>query len=200
MSENSAEPREQRGEGIKSEPVKHPMGETMTIGNPADTLTYVRALGLLVGGYSAYQRDKRRETDVAVKEEILRCADRVRTHVENVHDDAYRDGNVKLAKACQSTIEEIDSLRNDVNLGETGAEHPFFSKQISASKKSLNKLIKHDHETITLLVKAVNRSNDLEKVAAEEGDVMKAVRETRQLVTSVRGHSSERRAVLKKIQ
>jgi hypothetical protein len=200
MSENSAGLREQRGEGIKSEQVNHPTGETMTIGNPTDTLTYVRALGLIVGGYSAYQRDKRRETDVAVKEEILRCADRVRTHVENVHDDAYREGNVKLAKACQSTIEEIDALRNDVNLGETGAEHPFFSKQISASKKVLNQLIKHDHETITLLVKAVNRSNDLEKVAAEEGNVMKAVRETRQLVSSVRGHFSERRSVLRKIQ
>ena len=53
---------------------------------------------------------------------------------------------------------------------------------------------------MTLLVKAVNRSNDLEKAAAEEGDVMKAVRETRQLVSSVRGHFSERRAVLRKIQ
>jgi len=176
------------------------MGGTMTIGNPADTLTYVRALGLIVGGYSAYQRDKRRETDVAVKEEILRCADRVRTHVENVHDDAYRDGNVKLAKTCQSTIEEIDALRNDVNLGETGGEHPFFSKQITTSKKVLAKLIKHDHETMTLLVKAVNRSNDLEKAAAEEGDAIKAARETRQLVSSVRGHFSERRAVLKGIQ
>ena len=103
MSENSPGLREQRGEGIKSEQVNHPTGETMTIGNPTDTLTYVRALGLIVGGYSAYQRDKRRETDVAVKEEILRCADRVRTHVENVHDDAYRDGNVKSAMATETS-------------------------------------------------------------------------------------------------
>jgi hypothetical protein len=175
------------------------MGGNMTIGNPADTLTYVRAIQMILGGYSAYKRDKRRETDIALKEEIMRCADRVRTHVENVHDDAYRDMNVKLAKACQSTIEEIDALRNEVNLGETGGEHPFFSKQITTSKKVLTKLIKHDHDTLTILVKAVNRSNDLEKAAAENGDAMQAVRETRQLVTSVRGHFSERRAVLKKI-
>ena len=107
------------------------MGGTITIGNPTDAFTYVRALQMIVGGYGAYQRDKRRETDIAVKEEILRGADRVRTHVENVHDDAYRDGNVRLAKACQSTIEEIDALRNDVNLGETGGEHPVFCKQFS---------------------------------------------------------------------
>ncbi|MBN17727.1 MAG: hypothetical protein VYC11_00260 [Candidatus Thermoplasmatota archaeon] len=188
------------GEAINNEQNYHPTGGTVAIGNPADTLTYVRAIGLIVGGYSAYQRDKRRETDVAVKEEILRCADRVRTHVENVHDDAYRDGDVKLAKTCQSTIEEIDALRNDVNLGETGGEHPFFSKQTSASKKILGKLIKHDHDTLTMLVKAVNRSNDLEKAAAEGGDVIKALRETRQLVSSVRGHFSERRSVLKNIQ
>ena len=174
---------ERVGEGIKNEQGNHPTGGTVIIGNPADTMTYVRAIGLILGGYSAYQRDKRRETDVAVKEEILRCANRVRNHVENVHDDAYRDGNVRLAKTCQSTIEEIDALRNDVNLGETGGEHPFFSKQISASKRVLNNLIKHDHDTLSILVKAVNRSNDLEKAAAEEGDAMKAVRETRQMVS-----------------
>lgn len=171
----------------------------MTLGNPADTLTYVRALGLLVGGYGAYVRDKRRETDVAVREEILRCADRVRTHVENVHDGAYSDGDVPLAKACQQAIEEVDALRNDVNMGESGGEHPFFSQQISTSKKVLNKLIKHDHETLTMLVKAVNRSNDLEAAAAAGEGALQAARETRQLVSSVRGHFSERRAVLRKI-
>ena len=172
----------------------------MTIGNPTNTLTYVRALGMIVGGYGAYTRGKRRETDVAVKAEIVRCADRVRTHVENVHDSAYSDDEVKLAKECAKTIEEIDALRNDVNMGETGGEHPFFSKQITTSNKVLTKLIKHDHDTLTILVKAVNRSNDLEKAAAENGDAMQAVKETRQLVSSVRGHFSERRAVLKKIQ
>ena len=107
---------------------------------------------------------------------------------------------IEIGQTCQATIEAIDALRNDVNLGETGGEHPVFSKQTTASNKVLGKLIKHDHETLTILVKAVNRSNDLEKAAAEEGEVMKAVRETRQLVSSVRGHFSERRAVLKNIK
>ena len=43
----------QTGEGIKNV-VSHPTGGNMAIGNPADTLTYVRALGLIVGGYGAY--------------------------------------------------------------------------------------------------------------------------------------------------
>ena len=184
---------------MKNEQVQHPTGVTITIGNPTETLTYVRALGLIVGGYSAYKRDKRRETDIAVKEEILRCADRVRTHVENVHDDAFRKRNRTLAKACQSIIEEIDSLRNEVSLGETGGEHPFFSKQISTTKKILNQLIKHDHETLTLLVKAVNQSNRLERATGEKAQ-MEAIQETRQLISSVRGHFSERRAVLKGIK
>ena len=174
------------------------MGVRIAIGNPTETLTYVRALRLIVGGYSAYKRDKRRETDIAVKEEILRCADRVRTHVENVHDDAFRGGNRDLAKACQSSIEEIDALRNEVSLGETGGEHPFFSKQISTTKKVLDQLIEHDHRTLTLLIKAVNQSNELEQAVGNEA-VMRAIHETRQLDSSVRGHFSERRAVLKGI-
>jgi len=171
----------------------------MTIGNPTDTMTYVRALGLIVGGYGAYTRDKRRETDVAVKEEIIRSADRVRTHVENVHDSAYRDGDLKLAKECANVIEEIDALRNDVNMGETGGEHPFFSRQISANKRTLNKLIKHDYDTLTMIGKAVNRSNDLEQAAAEDEEPITIARKTRQLISSVRGHFSERRSVLRKI-
>ena len=172
----------------------------MTIGNPTNTLTYVRALGMIVGGYGAYTRGKRRETDVAVKAEIVRCADRVRTHVENVHDSAYSDGEVKLAKECAKTIEEIDPLPTAPNLAAPGGQHPFSFKQSRDNNIFFNKLIKHDHETLTILVKAVNMSNDLEKASAEGGDTVQLVRSTRQLVSSVRGHFSERRAVLRKIK
>jgi len=174
----------------------------MTIGNPADTLTYMRAVRLLLGGYGAYNREKRRETNVAVREEILRCCNRVRNHVENVHDSAYRDGNIEVARSCAGAVEEVDALRNDVNVAETGGEHPFFSQQISASKKTINELIDHDLRTLKMLVKAVNQSNELEKehAASNSKATITAAKECRQIVSSVRGHFSERRAVLRKIK
>ncbi len=174
----------------------------MTIGNPAETLTYMRAVRLLLGGYGAFSREKRRETNVAVREEILRCGNRVRNHVENVHDSAYRDGGIKLARACAGAVEEVDALRNDVNVAETGGEHPFFSQQISVSKKTIDELISHDLRTLEMLVKAVNQSNELEKehAASNTEAAITAAKECRQLVSSVRGHFSERRSVLRRIK
>ncbi len=121
----------------------------MPVTSPTDALPYIRAIQLLLGGYGAYSREKRRETDVAVREEVARAATRVRNHLNNVHDAAYRSKDIELAGACSRAIEEVDGLRNEVELAATGGEHPFFSLQKSASKKTINNLIKHRSEEHT---------------------------------------------------
>ena len=86
-------------------------------------------------------------------------------------------------------------------LAATGADHPFFSRQKGVSKRTINKLIKHDHNTLEMVRKAVNASNDMEKVHAEAngGATVEAVRKCHQLVSSCRGHFSERNGVLRGI-
>jgi hypothetical protein len=171
----------------------------MAIGSPSDALPYVRAIQLLLGGYGAYSREKRRETDVAVREEVGRAANRVRNHLNNVHDSAYRADDTALAAACSRAIEEVDALRNDVDKAATGGEHPFFSLQKSASRRTINKLIKHDHDTLQMVTKAVNSSNEMEKTFAEDGECLEELLRCQQLVSSCRGHFSERSKVLRKI-
>jgi hypothetical protein len=174
----------------------------MTLNDPTDVLPYVRALRMMLGGYGAYSREKRRETDVAVREEISRCAMRARNHLANVHDNAYRDGNTAIARACKLAMGDIDSLRNDVDHAETGGEHSRFSRHTKINKKTQNQLIKHDHDTLQMVSKAVNVSNDLEDAHAKgEGAeaCIQLARSTQQLVSSCRGHFSERRAVLKRL-
>lgn len=173
----------------------------MSVTGPTDALPYIRAIQLLLGGYGAYSREKRRETDVAVREEVARAATRVRNHLNNVHDAAYRNKDTELAAVCARAIEEVDVLRNEVELAATGGEHPFFSLQKSASKKSIKNLIKHDHDTLDMVTKAVNISNDLEAAHAEQDGekCLTDVRKCQQLLSSCRGHFSARGRVLRKI-
>ena len=176
-------------------------GGTLPVVDPTDAAAYLRAIRLVIGGYGVHRREQRREADVAVREEVARASGRVRNHLNNVHDSAYRAGDTDLAQQCALALEEVDSLRNDVELAATGADHPFFSRQKGVSKKTINQLIKHDHNTLDMLRKAVNSSNDLEKVHAEAdgGEALEAVRKCQQLVSSCRGHFSERNGVLRGI-
>ena len=163
----------------------------------------------MIGGYGVHRREQRREADVAVREEVARASGRVRNHLNNVHDSAYRAGDTELAQECALALEEVDALRNDVELAATGADHPFFSRQKGVSKRTINRLIKHDHATLEMVRKAVNASNDLEKTYAESngnskrmenGSVtVESIRRCQQLVSSCRGHFSERNGVLRGI-
>ncbi len=179
----------------------------MSLTNPSDALPYVRAIQLLIGGYGAYSRERRREDDVAVREEILRAANRIRHHLNNVHDAAYRDEESSLAGACARAIEEVDALKNDVDKAATGGEHPLFSLQKSPSKKTIGKLVTHDHFTLKMVTKAVRASNEVEVAAAnsdeadggEEGTSVK-IAECQRLVSSCRGHFSERNKILRNVR
>ena len=53
------------------------------IGLPTDALPLIRGVQLVISGYSGYSKGKRRETDLAVRQEIIRAIGRVHTHMTN---------------------------------------------------------------------------------------------------------------------
>ncbi|MBC8437664.1 MAG: hypothetical protein H8D82_00165 [Euryarchaeota archaeon] len=170
------------------------------IGLPTDALPYIRGIQLVISGYSGYTKDKRRETDLAVRHEIIRSTGRVQTHLSNVHDQSYRDGNLQITRSCKQAMEEIDQFRNEVEKAETGHDHPFFSTHKSISKSDLKKLIKHDHDVIEMVTKAVNIANSCEHAhssGSEIADVVKFARQSQQMISSCRGFFNARSSILK---
>ena len=158
---------------------------------------------MIVGGYGAYSREKRRETDVAVREELARAVNRIRRHIENIHDAALDSHSFNLVEACSRAIEEADALRNEVNMAETGGDHPFFSVQKGASKKTIGMLIRHDHATLKMVTRAVRLSNEAEELfGKDEGDevVLESLMTVQQRLSSCRGHFGQRRAVLRELK
>ncbi len=168
------------------------------IGTPLDVLPFVRGIQMVLTGYSGYTKEKRREVDKMVREEIIRATGRVRSHLENIHESAYRDSNIKVARAAKQAMEEADELINDVEKAPAGLKHAFLSGQRSIANSDLKKLIKHDHDVIDMITKATNIANSAEHEHASDGDeVIKLCRQTTQMLSSSRGFFGARATILK---
>ena len=117
---------------------------------------------MVLSGYSGYTKGKRRDADKLIREEIERAAGRARSHISNIHDAAFKDGAIKVARAAKAACTEIDALIEDVDKASTGMDHAFFSGSRSASNSDLKKLIKHDHDVIEMVTKSFKFANVLE--------------------------------------
>ena len=167
------------------------------IGTPLDVVPYIRGVQLVLLGYNGYTKGSRIETDKMVRDEISRAAGRVRSHMQNMFDSQFRSGNIEVARAAKQCLEECDYLIEDVNKAVAGMEHAFLSGQRSPSNKDLKTLIKHDHEVIDMVTKAVNIANSAEHcIATGEGEPRQLALQTTQMVTSCRGFFGARANVL----
>ena len=93
----------------------------------------------------------------------------------------------------------IDQLIEDIDKSPSGMTHAFFSGQRSASISVLKKLIKHDHDVIDMMTKAVNISNSVEHAFSSDktdNEVKSLIRQCDQMITSSRGYYSARATVL----
>ena len=154
---------------------------------------------MVLSGYEGYTKGKRRDADLAIREEIKRCGTRARNHLLNVHDSGFREKKLDIAKAAKACCNTIDMLIEDIDKSPTGMTHAFFSGQRSASNSVLKKLIKHDHDVIEMMTKGVNISNSVEhafSAGKEEDEIKSLIRQCEQMMTSSRGYFSARATVL----
>jgi thiamine phosphate synthase YjbQ (UPF0047 family) len=169
------------------------------VGTPLDVLPYVRGIQMVLSGYEGYTKGKRRNADLAIREEIKRCGTRARNHIMNIHDSSFREKKIDVAKAAKACCNTIDQLIEDIDKSPTGMTHAFFSGQRSASVSVLKKLIKHDHDVIEMMTKAVNISNSVEHAFSSDqsdNEVKSLIRKCEQMITSSRGYYSVRSTVL----
>ena len=161
---------------------------------PGDILDYVRGLQILISGYQGYAKEKKSESDLMIRREIARTAQRARSHIENIHDRFVKKGSFENAGTAKQCMQEIDRLIEDVDKGGVGVTHGFTSGVRSMTQRDMNKLIKHDYDVIQMVVEAVRLSNDAELslTAENENETIKKICACQQKITSCRGFFSER--------
>ena len=164
---------------------------------PLDVVPYIRGVQLVLIGYNGYTKGSRFETDKMVRDEITRAVGRVRNHMQNIFDIQFREKQMTIARAAKQCMEECDYLIEDVKKAVSGMEHAFLSGQRSPSNRDLKKLIKHDHEVIDMVTKAVNIANSAENsLATGQDNPQQLILQTTQMVTSSKGFFGARANVL----
>ena len=167
------------------------------IGTPIDVLPYIRGVQLIMSGYSGYAKGSRIETDKMVRAELNRVVTRVRSHMQNIFDIQFKEGNMSLARAAKQCIEECDYLSEDIGKSIAGMEHAFLSGQRSPSNKDLKNLIIHDRDVIDMVIKAVNIANQAEdSISKSEDDSKQYVLQTTQKIASCKGFFAARATLL----
>ena len=166
------------------------------IGLPVEVLPYVRGVQLVLVGYNGYTKGSRIKVDKMVRNEIVRAVGRIRNHMQIILENQYKEGNLDMAQKAKICMEECDNLIEDVNKSVSGL-HAFLSGQKSPTRGELKRLIKHDHDVIDMVTKAVNLANSAEQsIALQDGNVRQLVLHTTQLVTSCRGFFGARANIL----
>tara|TARA_B100000676_G_C17887849_1_gene737488 strand:- start:32 stop:592 length:561 start_codon:yes stop_codon:yes gene_type:complete len=176
---------------------KHNMSKMPAV--PIEVLPYIRGIQLVLSGYEGYTKGKRREADKLIRQEIKRAATRARNHISNVQDLAFKTDKMVIAKVAKLATSEIDNLIEDVDKSVTGMNHAFFSGSRSVKVSDLKKLIKHDHDVIEMVTKAINIANSAEhafNTSKTDEDVTNLIQQCQQMVTSCQGFFNSRNKIL----
>ena len=80
------------------------------VGTPLDVIPYIRGIQVVLTGYSGYTKGKRRDADKLIRDELIRASSRARTHIQNIHDQSFRDDQPSITQSCRSCMQEIDEI------------------------------------------------------------------------------------------
>lgn len=166
---------------------------------PIEVLPYIRGIQLVLSSYEGYTKGKRREADKLIRDEIKRAGLRARNHISNIHDIAFKTERLDVAKIAKLATTQIDNLVEDVDKSVTGMNHAFFSGSRSAKVSDLKSLIKHDHEVIEMVTKAINIANSAEHAFSSnesDDDITSLIQQCQQMITSCQGFFNSRNKIL----
>lgn len=166
---------------------------------PIEVLPYIRGIQLVLSSYEGYTKGKRREADKLIRDEIKRAGTRARNHISNIQDIAFKTDKLTVAKIAKLAATEIDSLIEDVDKSVTGMNHAFFAGSRSAKVSDLKSLIKHDHDVIEMVTKAINIANSAEHAFSSnknDEEVTNLIQQCQQMITSCQGFFNSRNKIL----
>ena len=139
-------------------------------------LTVAARVVTFVADYQSYNQSKRKEDDLAVRRFILNRSNSARGQTNNILKWAYKNGNSDLENSAKGILQELDLLKNEVNLAETGMRWPFFTPKCSVDANTLEKIIDFDAGILEEMEQVVKALREMElAIAEEEYDIMKGM-------------------------
>jgi hypothetical protein len=146
-------------------------------------------------------KEKRKETDVVVREKLMREIGKSKEYMKNILEGA-RGKEDETSNAVKMVMDELDVFSNEAELSEVGHKYPRFSPQKSAGWFDTRGLTKHDLSIIEKMENVTEASKRLENaiIEKEEIDPVKELEKIRQYITDVRNDYKDRIDKLKGVK
>lgn len=161
--------------------------------------TAVTAVRALFKAYSSYEKGKLAHSDQSLREEVRRRSRMIREHLEPLHDDAHREGAIKLRERVVDVINLCDKIGVDAIYTASHTPDSEHIAQANLNKAKLKELVSHDLATLEKLVACTRLVNETSHIIGTESDEEKALvklNELRQDLTGARNHFRERNMLL----
>ncbi len=122
----------------------------------------------LIKAYTGYKRDSRKEDDLAVRRRLMSEITKSKENIKNIIEEAYEMRDMRGSQAVKGALDELDVFSTEVDLSETGHKYPFFSAQVSITKKAQKKLIDFDSSLLTNMQNVTIASNKIADMMLDE--------------------------------
>lgn len=153
-------------------------------------------------GFSRYSTKNVQQDDLAVRRKLQTELEKVRLHVQSIHEEGHRGAMTKVADAARRVMEEIDAFQNEMRLAEMGAQLPFFSANRSVDPEAVAKVVDYDYAGLAALAQARDAARLLEEQAAASPPEASAVGlgQLRTHITTARSAFKDRRDFIRGIR
>tara|TARA_B100001123_G_C15239183_1_gene998410 strand:- start:157 stop:684 length:528 start_codon:yes stop_codon:yes gene_type:complete len=159
----------------------------------------ITATRLLFTAYNGYQKGKMTKSDEALREEVQRRTEEIRSQIDLLYSKAHRNKQRDLRNSLQDIIDLCDQFISDARFGLSHSSNSKHDAAVKMNKKSLKILIEHDFNTLDKLVKCNEKIETIAKrieTNSSESELYSLAIETRTMLSKSQNYFSQRKLIM----
>ena len=173
------------------------MGFFVEIGQTAMTIQAIRSLLPQITSlvYDGYDKGRFMKSDDALRAELGRRCEMLARHAEKLQIDANNKNHRVARKNFSTVIDTLQIFQREIQFSVSGANVSNHSGIGKLKTKSVNKLVKHDSETLQSMVECTRLVNAISEkyISSDEEElVLGLISEWSQSITRSRNRFLER--------
>jgi len=173
-----------------------PLGVLIEIGQTALAIQAIRSLLPQITSlvYDGYDKGRFMKSDDALRAELSRRCEMLARHAEKLQTDAHTMEYKSARRVLSGIIDTLHIFQREIQFSISGSNVSSHSGIGKLKSKSINKLVKHDSETLQSMVECTRLVNAIAEkfFEAEESVLIGLISEWNQSITRCRNRFLER--------
>jgi len=154
---------------------------------------------LLFTAYNGYQKEKLSKSDEALRDEVQRRTEKIRSQIDILYSKAHQNKQRKLRSSLQDITDICDQFISDARYGLSQASGSKHEAAVKMNKKSIKILIEHDFNVLDKLEKCKEKIENITKQSENnttESELYLLTIEIRAMISESQNYFSKRRLII----